>query len=603
MEKEVINTSKTEWNFDFITEEEIKNPQNLWVELEKNYKKFINKWKERKDYLEKPEILKEALDELELLSREYSNGGKIGYYFALKSFQDQDDTEVKAVQAKYDEKLKWLSNEIQFFGLNIARIKPEKQEEFLKNPLLKDYKHYLETSFSESKHLLSDDEEKIMTLKSSSERWVEMVDRLLSREVRVIIDEDNKEKEKNFSEISSLLSSTNKKSRDSANLAFNQILDKIAIIAEEEINAIFMNKKIDDELRKFQRADSARHLSDDVDTKVVDALRNSVTKNFDIAKKFYELKAKLIGVKKLQYHERNVPYGKVDNKYSYEESIKLVGKVFKELDEEFYKIFLKFTNEGRFDVYPKKGKSSGAYCFHTTKNLPTYILLNHEGRLREVLTIAHESGHGINNEMIKNKQNSLNFATPTSTAEVASTFMEDFVLEKLLRETNDEELRLAIMMMKLNDDISTIFRQIACYNFEFELHKKFREKGYLSREEIGEIFKKNMSAYMGDFVEQSKGSENWWVYWGHIRRFFYVSTYASGLLISKSMQAMVRKDKKSISKVKDFLSSGTSASPKDIFMKMNIDITNPNFWEAGINEVKTLLEETEKLAKKLGKIK
>src|SRR5690606_34227717 len=149
----------------------------------------------------------------------------------------------------------------------------------------------------------------------------------------------------------------------------------------------------------------------------------------------------------------------------------------------------KFVNEGLIDVYPRKGKRGGAFCAHHNKTLPTYILLNHTDKLRDVTTLAHESGHGINNEMMRKKQNSLNFSTPLSTAEVASTFMEDFVLTEVLKENEeDEELRLGIMMMKLDDEISTIFRQIACINFERELHQKFREIGYLSKEAIGEMF-------------------------------------------------------------------------------------------------------------------
>jgi oligoendopeptidase F len=232
---------------------------------------------------------------------------------------------------------------------------------------------------------------------------------------------------------------------------------------------------------------------------------------------------------------------------------------------------------------------------------PTYIFLNHTDKLRDVLTLAHELGHGINNELMREKQNALNFGTPTSTAEVASTFMEDFVLQEILKGAGDEQ-RLAIMVMKLNDDISTIFRQVACYTFEQELHSAFRQKGYLSKEEIGKIFRKHMSAYMGDSVEQSKGSENWWVYWSHIRYFFYVYSYASGLLISKSLQYSVKKNPGFINNVKEFLSAGLSDSPKNIFRKLGIDITDITFWDKGLNEMESLLEETTVLARKLGKI-
>ena len=158
------------------------------------------------------------------------------------------------------------------------------------------------------------------------------------------------------------------------------------------------------------------------------------------------------------------------------------------------------------------------------------------------------------------------------------------------------------MMQNLGNDVSTIFRQTSCYRFEQDLHVSFRHAGYLSKEDIGKIFQKHMAAYMGDAVEQSAGSENWWVYWNHIRVFFYVYSYVSGLLISKSLQASVRKDPKFIMRVKEFLAAGRSDSPRNIFKKLGIDIADKAFWEQGIAETAHLLDEAEALAKKLGKI-
>ncbi|MBI2452032.1 hypothetical protein HYV50_03055 [Candidatus Pacearchaeota archaeon] len=306
-------------------------------------------------------------------------------------------------------------------------------------------------------------------------------------------------------------------------------------------------------------------------------------------------------LKKLEYHERNVPYGKIDKKHSYEESVHLVYKVFQNLDHVFGKIFKNFVESGKIDVFPKKGKRSGAFCSDNLIFQPTYLMLNHTDKLNDILTIAHEAGHGINSELMKQKQNALNFGTVLSTAEVASTFMEDFVLQEIMK-TADEELKLSLMVEKLNNDIATIFRQIACYNFEKELHYHFRERGYLPKKEIGKIFQKNMSAYMGDHVEQSPGSENWWIYWNHIRNFFYVYSYASGLLISKAMQKKVKENPRFIGKVKEFLSAGLSDSPKNIFLALGIDITKKEFWNSGTEEISSLLKETENLAIKLKKI-
>jgi oligoendopeptidase F len=395
-----------------------------------------------------------------------------------------------------------------------------------------------------------------------------------------------------------LLSNDNKKVRDSAAEAFNDVLRKNIDVAEQEINSIMFNKKIDDEIRKMPRPDYSRHLGDDIESEIVDDLVQAVSEKFDISKRYYKLKAKLLGLKKLKYHERNLNYGKIEKKYSYKESVSLVYNMLMNLDKDFGEIFKRFVEKGQIDVYPKKGKRMGGFCSYRSR-LPVYVCLNYDNKIEDVRVIAHELGHGINFELMK-KQKSLNMKLSLATAEAASTFMEDFALKEILKDADDES-KLALMMMRLNDNVSSIMRQVACYLFEQELHKSFREKGYLSKEEIGKIFQKHMKEYMGEAVEQSEGSQNWWAYWGQIRQFFYNYSYASGLLISKALQDSVKKQPEFIGKVKEFLSAGSSESPKNIFKKMGI-LLDKEFWTKGLNEVENLLNETEQLAKKLGKI-
>ncbi|OGW47327.1 MAG: hypothetical protein A2Y66_07895 [Nitrospirae bacterium RBG_13_41_22] len=565
---------------------------------------FIHKWRDRRDYLKDPAILKQALDEYEEWKRDYGSDGDEGYYFWLRTMQNQNDPNLKARFNTIENFSKKIENDIQFFYLRIAKIPEKNQKTFLEYAVLKDYRHFLERIFAESKYLLSEPEEKILNLKTptSHSNWTKMTSSFLAKEDRKVILKDGKKDTKTFSALLSLMNSNDKKVRDSAAKAFNDILKKYVDVAEIEINSVLANKKVDDELRQISRPDLSRHISDDIDTEIVDALIKTVSDRFDISTRYYGLKARLLKVKKLKYHERNVEYGKINKKYPYNKSINLIYKVLKNLDRTFTDILNGFIENGQLDVYPGKGKASGAFCAHHLISQPTYILLNHTDKLHDVLTLAHELGHGINNELIKGKQNALNFGTPISTAEVASTFMEDFVLQEILKQA-DDELRLSIMMMKLNDDVSTIFRQVACYQFEQELHQEFRQRGYLSEDEIGKIFRKHMAAYMGDYVEQSPDSENWWVYWSHIRSFFYVYAYASGLLISKSLQNTVRENPGFIKKVKEFLSAGLSDSPKNIFKKLGIDITDKEFWNKGLAEVETLLQKTTRLAEKLGKFR
>ena len=556
--------------------------------------RFAKKWERRDDYLKDPKVLKAALDEYENWNRFYGTLAQENYYFDLRHATNQSDTKIKAKVNLAEELSQKLQNEIQFFELRVAKIEPKLQKKFLTYKPLSPYKHFLEKLFEAQKHLLTEPEEKIMNLKNTTSytNWVRMTSTFLSKEVRG---------GKNFSQLLGLMNDKNKKVRDSAAKSFNEILEKHVGVAEHELNSVLQNKKINDELRKYKRADEARHLGDDIETKVVDTIVETVTNNLSLAKRYYELKAKLFGVPKLAYHERNVEYGKIDKKYQFQESVEIISKVLTNLDSEFLTIFNGFLNEGRVDVFPKNGKRSGAFCIYGLITHPTYILLNYNNLLDDVRTFAHELGHGINDELIRKTQNSLNFGTPTSTAEVASTFFEDFVIQELSRQV-DDEIKLTLQMAKLNQDVSSIFRQIAFYNFETELNRKFRKIGYLSKEDIGTLFQKHMKSYMGNYVEQSHGSQNWWTYVEHFRYFFYVYSYASGLLISKSLQALVKNDSKFIVKVKEFLSSGLADSPKNIFNKLGIDITDKNFWEKGLSEVENLLSETEKLATDLGKI-
>jgi len=595
-------TKKTSWDFSalYSSDSDLQIEKDI-EEVKAQTEQFVSKWKDRDDYLENPKILAEALNEYNLWQEKYGTAGKFGYYFDLRTSQDQLDTNLKARENQITEKSIKNQTEIQFFELKIAKIPQSEQSKFLNEPPLAPYKHFLEMLFEQSKYLLTEPEEKILALKSQTSfaNWVKMTSTFLSKEERDILQDDGTTQKQSFEMIfNTATNSKSEKVRDQATVQINQILEKYKDVAEQEINSVLQDKKTNDQLRGRSRPDSSRHSSDDIDTTVVDALIEAVSSRNDIARRIYKLKAKLLKKDKLKYNERNLEYGQISKSYSFDQSIELVDKVFKKLDPEFSEILNRFITAGQFDVFPTKGKRGGAFCSYNLLSQPTFVMLNHTDKLNDVLTIAHEMGHAINNELMRKKQNALNFGTPTSTAEVASTFMEDFVLQELMLDS-DHQTKLSLMVMKLNDDVSSIFRQIACYKFEQDLHREFRDKGYLSSSEIGQLFQNNMSSYMGEFVDQPEWAQNWWIYWSHIRYFFYVYSYAGGLLISKSLQSSVKKDHQFIQKVKEFLSSGTSDSPKNIFKKMDIDISDKNFWNKGLNEIEELLKETEELYNKL----
>jgi oligoendopeptidase F len=566
---------------------------------------FANKWRERTDYLTSVAAAAEALSEYDNWAANFGSEANPAYYFWLRTKLDQSDPEIKARFSKFDLLSRNLMNKVLFFELNLGKISEAQQKIFLDAPELSQYRHFLETLFTQAKYQLSEGEEKVASLLNSPaySKWIDMVAELISTETAKVEKVDGTTVEVTFSELMELISDVHKITRDNAAAELNKILAKHVNVAEHELNSVAQYKQLMDQLRGLPYPAASRHISDDMDAETVNTLRDAVSANFQIAQDYYAFKAKLLGVDKLAYHERNVPivYTKQEPNYTYEEAVALVNKALNNLDSEFVEIFDKFAQQGHIDVLPNKGKYTGAFCAYGISSQPIYILLNFTNKLNDVTTLAHEVGHGINDELVRQNQNALHFGTPLSTAEVASTFMEDFVLD-LLWQDADPELKLQLMLNKLNDEISTIFRQIACYMFEEELHNTVREKGYLSKTEIGELFLKHMAAYMGEAVEQNEGSQNWWVYWSHIRRFFYNYSYANGLLISKALQSMVRKDGSQITKVKEFLSTGRADSPRNIFAKMNIDITQKTFWEQGLAEIKGLLDEAQTLAKELGKI-
>lgn len=586
---------KTDWNLSHLYKN-INDPQ-IEKDVEINIKAvegFIYQWKDNDEYLSTPKVLKLALDDYESLLTEYGILDKPSYYIFLQRALDQENPQLKAKENKIHEISLKLENDIQFFLLNISKIPKELQTSFLNYPSLSEYKHFLEHLFRSSQYLLTDNEEKIFNLKSktSHSNWVSMIEELLSKQTLTVLNEDKEKVTIPYSETSKYLNSIHKEVRDYTAKEFLKINKKYLEIAEFEINSVLEDKKLSDDYRRISRPDLLRHLSDDIDSEVVDTLVQVITENFDIPQRFYKLKAKLLKQKKLKYYERNVPVLTKEKSYSYIDTINIVKQVFGNLDLEFKEHINNFSINGQYDFFPKKGKEGGAFCISVGKKYPTYILLNHKEKLEDVLTLAHESGHGIHTEY-SNIQNSLNSGNSTATAEVASTFFEDFVLSEILKDA-DEEVRKSLMIKKLDDDISTIFRQVACYNFETQLHKSFKDKGYLSIDNISDIFTKEMNRYCGNAVEDDEHMKYGWLYWSHIRRFFYVYSYASGLLISKSLQALVREDPKFVENVKTFFKSGTSKSPKDIFLAMGIDISKKDFWEKGVSEIRKLLDEVDR---------
>jgi oligoendopeptidase F len=226
------------------------------------------------------------------------------------------------------------------------------------------------------------------------------------------------------------------------------------------------------------------------------------------------------------------------------------------------------------------------------------ILLNHTNTIRSLTTFAHELGHGINHELMFEDQEFLNANNGLFVAETASTFMEDFALDEVEKTLTTNTEKMAMIFERLDDAISTIFRQTACENLQREINTEFATAGFLSSTRLGELMTKHMQSYMGKSVEFGSGTQNWWVYWGHIRGYALYS-YVSGLLMGKSIQAMYKKDPNTINKIRTWYGIGSMVSPTQSFADIGIDINDKQFWLNGLQQIDDLLIQAEQLSKEV----
>jgi oligoendopeptidase F len=584
-------TQQTTWNLGLLYKND-KDPQiekdmlaieNACIRFEKKYK--------NKDFTTSPEKLKNALEDREQLSREM-NGRKPWWYFTLKTDQNSDDEKSSALATKLDQRLTAATNRTTFFSLNIAKIPKRSKKEYLKHKALLPYRYSLSRTFDTAKYNLSEGEEQLADLLSqtSYDMWVDGRDKLLNQQVVEY-------KGEKIPLVKAVMSLSDKPKKDRRELTklINEKFKDVSHFAEAELNAIYNYKKVMDERRGFAAPYSGSVLhNEQADTTVLN-LTALITKNFKISHRFYKLHAKLLKEEVIRHEDRQTKIGEVQKKFTFEEACEIVRATFAKIDQKYADMFDKFLKEGRFDVYPKKGKKGGAYSWGMGE-LPTFVLLNHTDDIGSVETLAHEMGHAIHTELSRTQPQRYR-GYSTAAAEVASTFFEQAVTEELSNYLSEKE-RVILLHNKILGDISTVFRQVACFNFELELHQRIRKEGQISKGDIADLMAKHLRSYLGSAVDVSHDDGYFYVYWSHIRRFFYVYTYAYGQLVSRAMFESWKKDHNFEKNVERFLSSGRSMSPDDIFKSIGIKTTEPSFFEVGLKGIEEDIKKLEKLSKK-----
>jgi len=594
MNKRTNSKVRTEWNLGLL----YKSPSDPQIDkdidlAEKVYSVFAKKYSKNQTYLKNEDSLNKALIEYEALENVLVS--KTFFYLHLSGDINSFDEKIKSKINLVSQRLQKLSNSIIFFELNLAKISSKQQKIFLKSPKLEKYKYYLKKIFENSKFLLSEPEEKILSLKSitSSSMWTQSVGNIKSKKTV-----EYKGKNIPISEADALVKELpTQRERQELQNKIMEVYYSISEIAESELNAIVTDKKINDELRGHKEAYDSTILSYENDKKTVLSLVKTITDSFKISQRFYKVKAKMLGVTKLNYSDRSVPVGKTNTKYTYEDSYKILLELFSKTDPRFREILENFVTNGQIDAFPKVGKRGGAYC-SSQYGLPTFVMLNHTDSMDSLSTFAHEMGHAIHSEFAKS-QPAIYEGYSTSTAEVASTLFEYFLFYDLFEKMSDEEKKIALHD-KIQDDISTVFRQIACFNYELEIHNTIRKNGNMSKEELAITMNKHMKSYIGD-INFGQKDGYYFVGWPHLRYFFYVYSYAFGQLTSKVLYSKYKEDKSYIEKIKKFLSTGSSMSPEDTFKAIGLNLRDPEFWKNGVNEIENDIKLLEKLVNKSGK--
>jgi oligoendopeptidase F len=581
---------RTSWNLGLLYKND-KDPQieKDLLAIERACSEFEKKYK-KEDFTRNPESLAKALADQEELQKKFM-GSKPWWYFALKKDLNSSDNKSVAMATKYEQRLANASNKVKFFSIKIGKIEKAQQMVLLKEKSLLPYSYKLKKIFDASKFKLTEQEEQLDSLLSqtSYSMWNDGQAKLLNEQTVNL-----KGKKIPLSEASNKLADLNKKDRKDLHRQIIESLKSVSHFAEAELNAIYNYKKIMDERRGYQHPYSATVLGYENEEKTVDTLVSLVTKNFKISQRFYKLHTKLLKEKKITYADRGVKIGEIKKKFPFSESVAIVRTALARVDEKYAEIFDAFVKNGQLDVYPRKGKRSGAYCWGMGM-LPTFLLLNHVDTVDSTETLGHEMGHAIHTEMSKNQPYRYQKYS-ISTAEVASTFFEQITTEEIEKRLSDKE-KIIMLHNKIMGDITTIFRQIACFNFELELHNKIRKEGQISKDSMADLMVKNMKAYLGSSVDMDHDDGYVFVSWPHIRRFFYVYSYAFGQLVSRALFQKWKQDPNYAKKIDQFLKAGKSMSPEDIFKSIGIDTSKPEFFEAGLKSIEEDIKRLEKLTK------
>ena len=556
------------------------------LELFKNFTlNFSNKYKDK--------LLSFALD-FEEIVKEYEDGNELGdklgnYAFLIYATNMNDQKTVQFYQG-INEKLTEISSNLIFFTNEINSSSDNDFEAF-KNGSGK-YKNWLINLRRFKDHQLDQKSEKIFLDKNltSNSSWV----RFFEEQINDLKFEING-KEHNSSDALNLLSDHDEEIRKKAALSIESVFQTNVKTFTFITNTLAKDKITNDKWRNYTSPVESRNLANNVEGEVVDALTKSVTSNYkNISHRYYEIKSKLFNKKQLDYWDRNAPYPNSPKKLiQWEEAKDIVLRSYENFDQSFKDIVLLFFQNNWIDAELKSGKSPGAFAASTIPSIHPYILTNFHGKTRDVMTLAHELGHGCH-QYLSSKQGLLLSSTPLTLAETASVFGEMMTFRTLLDES-DKDTRKFLLASKIEDMINTVVRQISFFEFEKLVHNE-RKNIELSSDQISDFWMTTQSESLGPHIKLSEGYKYFWTYIPHfIHTPFYVYAYAFGdCLVNILIQLYDEGLPDFKNHYIDLLKSGGSKHYSQVLKPFNVDLTNQQSWQKGLSMISGLIDEFEK---------
>ncbi len=521
-----------------------------------------------------------------------SISGRIISYAGLLYYQKTTDADRAKFLSDMQEKITVFTTKLVFFSLEINSLEDEFLDKlFTKNDQLARYKPVFEKIRAMKPYQLNDEIEKFLhDLGIVGDAWEKLFDETIAGLTFKIGDESL-----NIEATLNLLTDQNRENREKATRELARVFSENIKVFTRVHNTQAKEKEIIDRWRGMPTAQMGRHLANQVEPEVVEALRNAVVKAYpEISHRYYELKRKWLGLEIMQVWDRNAPLPMESNKLvTWDEAQKVVTSAYTNFDSRMSDLITPFFNEGWIDAGVKPGKAPGAFAHPTVTDVHPYIMLNYLGKPRDVMTLAHELGHGVH-QVLASSQGQMLSSTPLTLAETASVFGEMLTFQQMLDQSCDKNERKVLLANKVEDMINTVVRQIAFYDFECKLHDA-RRSGELTPSDINSLWMSVQSESLGPAFEFVDGYETFWSYIPHfVHSPFYVYAYAFGDGLVNALYATYKENPKGFEdKYFNLLSAGGSKHHKELLKPFDLDASDPKFWTKGLSMISGMIDELE----------